>query len=224
MDTNNGRAECKIAARETELRSMRRSNQILKRKISEQSQAPPKAKLARKLIGGTSAGVKSKLTTEVEDFLVPRFATKQAREQALFKHYRRFPEDYSLLINSNITEGEFAVLCAQNPKWLTPIRKDINDLIEEHWSTARCLGIQIHCKVSHRAKYQDLIHFLGKCYIEEKPGWERVESYFKGSKIFLPLLQGIHNVNGLRQLIHEEVPILQDESGKVAWVDLPKLV
>jgi hypothetical protein len=65
---------------------------------------------------------------------------------------------------------------------------------------------------------------LGKCYIEEKDGWERVELYFKGSKIFLPLLRGIHNVNGLRQLIHAEVPIMQDKSGRVAWVDLPKLV
>jgi hypothetical protein len=198
---------------------MRRSNQILKRKIREQPVEPaaqPKTKLARKFIGGTSAGVKTKLAGEVEDFLIMRFATKQARQQAIFEHYRRFPEDYSLAINSNISEQEFAVLCDQNPKWLTPIRKDVVDLIEEHCSTARCLGIQIHCKIGHGAKYQDLIHFLGKCYIEERQGWERVELYFKGSKIFLPLLRENHNVNGLRKLIHEEVPmIMQDESGKV---------
>jgi hypothetical protein len=78
--------------------------------------------------------------------------------------------------------------------------------------------------VGHGTKYQDLIHFLGKCYIEEKQGWERVELYFKGSKIFLPLLKGIHNVNNLRNLIHAEVPIMQDATGKVAWIDLPKLV
>jgi hypothetical protein len=51
-----------------------------------------------------------------------------------------------------------------------------------------------------------------------------VELYFKGSKIFLPLLRGIHKVNGLRQLIHAEVLIMQDETGKVAWLDLLKLV
>jgi hypothetical protein len=151
MHVLNGR----IAAKEIELRSMRRTNQILKRKVMEQSAEPasqPKPKIARKLIGGTSAGVKSKLAEEVEDFLVMRFATKQARQQAMFEHYRRFPEDYSLVINSNISEKEFGELCAQNPKWLTPIRKDVIDLIEKHWSTARCLGIQIHCKVGHGAK------------------------------------------------------------------------
>jgi hypothetical protein len=216
----------KIAAQDTALRSLRRSNQILKRKAAKAPEqlAQPQPKLARKLIGGMSAGVKSKLASEMEDFLILRFATKTARQQALYEHYRRFPEDYSLVVNSNIAEKEFGVLCDQNPHWLTAIRKDVIDLIEEHWSTARCLGIQIHCKVGHGAKYQDLIHFLGKCYIEEKQGWERVELYFKGSKIFLPLLKGIHRVNNLRDLIHAEVPIMQDATGKVAWVDLPKMV
>jgi hypothetical protein len=222
MHVLNGR----IAAQETALRSLRRSNLILKRKAAKAPEqvAQPQPKLARKLIGGTSAGVKSKLASEMEDFLILRFATKTARQHALYEHYRGFPEDYSLVINSNITEKEFEVLCDQNPHWLTPIRKDVIDLIEKHWSTARCLGIQIHCKVGHGAKYQDLIHFLGKCYIEEKQGWERVELYFKGSKIFLPLLKGIHRVNNLRDLIHAEVPIMQDATGKVAWVDLSKMV
>jgi hypothetical protein len=110
----------KISARETELRSMRRTNQILKRKLSERAASEgeaanggqPRVKLAQKLIGGTSAGVKSKLATEMENFLVFRFATKQARQQALYEHHRRFPEDYSLVINYNISEQEFAVLCA----------------------------------------------------------------------------------------------------------------
>lgn len=48
--------------------------------------------------------------------------------------------------------------------------------------------------------------------------------YFKGSKIFLPLLKGIHTVNGLWNLIHAKVPIMQDATGKVAWVYLSKLV
>jgi hypothetical protein len=69
----------KIAAQETALRSLRRSNQNLKRKATEQV-AQPQPKLARKLIGGTSAGVKSKLASEVEDFLILRFATKKARQ------------------------------------------------------------------------------------------------------------------------------------------------
>jgi hypothetical protein len=56
----------KIAAQESALRSLRRRNPTLKRKATEPV-AQPQPKLARKLIGGTSAGVKSKLASEVED-------------------------------------------------------------------------------------------------------------------------------------------------------------
>lgn len=70
-----------IAAKETKLRSMRKTNQILKRKIEESAVQPvaqPKPKLARKLIGGTSAGVKTKLATEVEDFPCPQIRHKRS--------------------------------------------------------------------------------------------------------------------------------------------------
>ncbi|GAQ92992.1 hypothetical protein KFL_012380020 [Klebsormidium nitens] len=153
-----------------------------------------------------------------------RFATKEARNQALFEHYQRFPKDYSSVLATNISQEDFNTLCEQNPAWLAPVRLEAFGKIKEHWAAARCLSLQIHCKVGHGEKYQDLINTLGKEFNEETGKWDRVELFYPGSGLLIPLLPSKGTVDGFREEIHAKNPIMQDESGKAAWLDLAKLV
>jgi hypothetical protein len=211
--------QAKVVAHEKRIRSLRRKNQVL---AAQKPATVPKE--PRKMQGGISAGVKSKVAAQVKNFLVLRFSSKEARQQALYEHFRKFPEDYNLVTSSGIDQAGFDTLCKLNPEWLVPVQKDVIKEIEKHWSVAQALSIQIHCKVGHGENYQDLVHLLAKNFNTKRKGWDRVELYFKGSGVLLPLLPSCGRVDALRAEIHAENPIMQDSAGTAAWLNLSHLV
>jgi hypothetical protein len=110
-----------------------------------------------------------------------------------------------------------------NPTWLVPIQKDVINKIQAHWTEERCLAIQIHCKVGGSEKWQDLINFSGKVYNEVTEEWDRVPLY-EESKVLLPLYPSKGRVSAYRASITSENPIIQNEDGTSAWLDLPLLI
>jgi hypothetical protein len=162
----------KISAQQNTIRSLRRKNQLLAQRPTTLLTKEP-----RKMRGGASMAVKSKAASQVQQFLVLRFSSKEARQMALYEHFRRCPEDYSMVAAHGITQQAFDDLCTLNPEWLVPVQKDVVKEIQKHWSDAVCLSIQIHCKVGHGEKYQDLIHLLAKTFNKQRKGWDRMELY-----------------------------------------------
>jgi hypothetical protein len=118
----------RIAALEKEVKSLRRRNLNLRASggVITTSYRKP-----RKLHGGTSLNTRNKYQNEMEGFLVARFATKEARQQALYKHYKAYPEDYRLVTKRDISLAEFEELCNLNPTWLHPVRRDVVEKIED---------------------------------------------------------------------------------------------
>jgi hypothetical protein len=84
--------QAKVVAHKKTIRSLRRKNQVL---AAGKPATVPKE--PRKLQGSISAGVKSKTAAHVKNFLVLRFSSKEAREQALYEHFRRFRKTVSWL-------------------------------------------------------------------------------------------------------------------------------
>jgi hypothetical protein len=119
--------------------------------------------------GRASAGVKSRLAAQVEQFLYTIFATRAARQHPLFEHFKRYPENFTLMLNANISQIDFDILCKMNPDWLLPYQNDVLEEIKEHWTDEVALAIQIHCKVGHSHKYLDMIHVLSKI-LQHKDG------------------------------------------------------
>jgi hypothetical protein len=92
--------------------------------------------------------------------------------------------------------------------------------IEEFWTLEKCLSIAINCKVGHGEKFQNLISITSKEYNEATKEWDQKELFSKGSKVFLPKFKSKNAVNGLRTLIAESNPLIQDEQGTACWLDL----
>lgn len=137
--------------------------------------------------------------------------------------YRLHREDYWVILNKTLSLEQSEEVCRANPKWLVPIQKDVISKIEAHWTEERCLAIQIHCKVGGSEKWQDLINFSEKVYNEGTEEWDRVEMY-EGSKVFLPLYPSKGRVSDYRARIAAENPIIQNEDGTAAWLNLSLLV
>lgn len=216
--------EEKEATMTTTIRSLRRKNSLLTQRLAARPDVPSGQKTLRQMRGGASAGVKSKSAAQVQRFLNKRFATKAARQQALFEHFKRYPENFSLVLNDNITQTEFDILCKLNPDWLLSYQNDVLEEVKEHWTDEVALTIQIHCKVGHSHKYQDLIHVLAKSYNTETAKWDRKELCGKGSGLFIPLLPSCKRVDALRAAIGAESPLMQNADGSAAWLDLRQLL
>jgi hypothetical protein len=208
----------KQAALQTKIRSLRRKNLMLG--AAQAGRQPSAQKMPRQMRGGTSVGVKVKTAAVVDHFLATRFATLAARQQALLEHYRRHPENFSLVINQNVSQTGFDQLAKLNPDWLVPHQNDILEEIQRFWTEDKALSIQIHCKVGHSHKYQDLIHVLGKTYNRRTEKWERKELGAKGSGLHVPVLPSCNKVNSLRAAIAAESPMMQNPDGSAAWVDM----
>lgn len=213
--------EAKMA---TTIRSLRRKNSLLTQRLAATPEVPAVRQTLRQMRGGASAGVKSKSAAQVEQFLNTRFATRTARQQALFEHFKRYPENFALVLNANITQTDFDILCKMNPDWLLPYQNDVLEEIREHWTDEVALAIQIQCKVGHSHKYQDLIHVLAKSYNTKTAKWDRKELCGKGSGLFIPLLPSCKRVDALRAAIGAESPLMQNADGSAAWLDLRYLL
>jgi hypothetical protein len=170
--------------------------------------------------GGNLAGVKVKTAAVVDSFLAKRFATNAAQQQAILEHYKRHPENFSLVMNQEISQEGFDLLCKLNPDWVVPYQYDILEEIRAFWTEDKALCIQIHCKVGHSHKYQDLIHVLGKTYNTRTEKWERRELGAKGSGLHIPLLPSCNRVNALPAAISAENPLMQNPDGSAGWVDM----
>jgi hypothetical protein len=88
---------------------------------------------------------------------------------------------------------------------------------------AKCLSIQIHCKMGSSERYQRAINILGKNYSKSAQKWIRKELY-EGTGLYIPLLKSKNSVTGFRDSIVAKNPIIQDENGTTVWFDLDKLV
>jgi hypothetical protein len=96
--------------------------------------------------------------------------------------------------------------------------------IDEFGTLKKCLSIAINCKVGHGEKFQNLINISAKEFNKTTKEWDHKELFGKGSKVFLPKLKAKNAVNGLRTLIAESNPLLQDDHGTTCWLDLELLV
>jgi hypothetical protein len=181
------------------------------------------AQRQRLLYGGTSNTTRIKLAKQLDTLLSQRFATSDARKQALYEHFLRHPSDYYAITNDGITKSAFEKLCKDHPEWLIPIQQDVLDKIEEHWTLAKCLSLQIHCKVVSSEKYQRAINILGKTYSEAAQKWIPKELY-EGTGLYIPLLKSKNKVSSFRDSIVAKNPIIQDENGAAVWLDLDRLV
>lgn len=165
----------------TKIRSLRRKNTMLvAAEAGKQSSKQSAEKTPRQMRGGTSVGVKVKTAAVVDNFLATRYASQAARQQALLEHCKRHPENFSLVINQNISQEGFDDLCKLNPDWIVPYQNVVLEEMHKFWTENKALSIQIHCKVGHSHKYQTLIHVLGKTYNSETEKWERKELGAKG--------------------------------------------
>jgi hypothetical protein len=207
----------KLAVKERDLNQLRRRNRLSLRLPSLAAQRQ------RLLYGGTSNTTRNKLAKQVETLLSKRFATSDARKQALYEHFLRNPSDYNAITNEGTTRSAFDKLCQDHPEWLIPIQQDVLDRTEEHWTLPKCLSIQIHYKVGSSERYQRAINILGKNYSESAQKWIRKELY-EGTGLYIPLLKSKNSVTGFRDSIVAENPIIQDENGTAVWVHLDKLV
>jgi hypothetical protein len=86
---------------------------------------------ARPLTGGLSAPTQRRLAAELENFLLLKFATTAARDQALYKHFQRFPNRYTAITDHGLSLAGFQKACAENPEWVHPIRREVVTKIEE---------------------------------------------------------------------------------------------
>jgi hypothetical protein len=123
-------------------------------------------------------------------------------------------------MNQEISQEGFDLLCKLNPDWVVPYQYDILEEIRAFWTEDKALSIQIHCKVGHNHKYQDLIHVLGKIYNTRTEKWERRELGAKGNGLHIPLLPSCNRVNALRAATSAENPLMQNPEGSAAWVDM----
>jgi hypothetical protein len=201
----------------TRIRSLRRKNLLL---VAAQAGKQSAEKTPRQMRGGSSIGVKVKTAAVVDNFLAKRFVSQAARQQALLEHYKRHPENFSLVINNNVSQAGFDDLCRLNPDWVLPYQNVILEEMQRFWTEDKALSIQIHCKVGHSHKYQDLIHVLSKTYNSRTQKWERKELGAKGSGLHIPLLPSCNRVNTLRAAIAADNPMMQNADGSAAWVDM----
>jgi hypothetical protein len=180
-----------------------------------------RAQAERPSFGGQTRQTRLKLAKKLEAFLCAKFANQDARRHALYEHSLRHPTDYNAILNQGMTLGAFEEICRLHPEWLTPIQQDVINRIEEQWTRAKCLSIQIHCKVGAQEKYQHLINLLAKEFDEETKKWENIE-ILPGVK--MPKLCSKNVVSAFRDEIVAENPLIQDESGTACWLDLRSLV
>jgi hypothetical protein len=180
-----------------------------------------RAQAERPSFGGQTRQTRVKLAKKLEAFLCAKFATQDARRQALYEHSLRHPDDYNAILNEGMTLGAFEEICRRHPDWVTPIQQDVVRRIEEQWTLGQCLSIQIHCKVGAQEKYQHLINLLAKAFNAETGKWERIE-ILPGVK--MPKLCSKNMVTSFREGIVAENPLIQDENGTAVWLDLLKLV
>jgi hypothetical protein len=176
------------------------------------------------LTDGVSAPTQRKVAAELESFLLLKFATTAARDQALYEHFIRLSNRYTAITAHGLTLAGFQKACEENPEWVHPIRREVITKIEEFWTAEKCLSIQIHCKVGHGEKYQHLINIAAKEYNAKQKKWEHKELFEKGSAVYLPKFMAKNAVNRLREEIAEVNPLIQNEAGTACWLDLPLLV
>jgi hypothetical protein len=122
-----------------------------------------------------------------------------------------------------VDRAAFELFCKDHPEWLVPIQQDVVDTIQKHWSLARCLFMQIHCKVGAQEKFQHLINLLAKVYNKEAKKWIRKELY-QDSGVYIPLLKSKNAVSAYGKSILLENPVIQDEEGTAVWIDLDRLL
>jgi hypothetical protein len=208
-----------MAVKDKELLQLRTTGQIRFRGATPTKRVQKE----RRLYGGTTAPTKVKLAKRLETLLAAKFATEDARKQALYEHFVRHPTDYHAILNHNPTRASFEQLCKDHKEWLIPIQQDLVHRIGAAWTLQKCLSIQIHCKVGGAKKYQHAINILAKNYSEEARKWIPHEIY-EASRVFFPLLKSKNQVIGFREAIIAENPLIQDENGTAVWLDLDKLV
>jgi hypothetical protein len=210
----------KLVAKKKDLRQLRTRHRLNLRLPSLAAQRQ------RLLYGGTSSTTRIKLAKQLEALLSQKFATSDARKQALYEHFLRNPSDYNAITNDGITKSAFEKLCQARPPPMAnlhPTRCSC-DKIEEHWTLAKCLSLQIHCKLGSSKKYKRAINIMGKNYSEAAQKWIPKELY-EGTGLYIPLLKGRNRVSSLRDAVTAENSItVQDESSTAIWVDLDRLV
>lgn len=212
-----------LAAKETIIRSLRaKSIASAITKISSESE-PPKKKLA----GGNSKITRKRLADTLQAFLDRRYK-KAAQPQTLLTHFEQNPDLYKEVVQAikedSVSLASFLKACETHPDWLNPIRREVVAEIENFWTAEKCLSIQIHCKVGHSEKYQDLINLSSKTYTTDKKEWKRKELFYPGSQVYVPRFPSKNEVFGLRSEIAEEIPLIQDEQGTACWTDLETLI
>jgi hypothetical protein len=158
--------QAKLEKQEEELRRLRRSVQAFKfRQARAQAAAAAAAAESSKRprpIGGSSAPIRLKMANELNEYLAARFSSPEHISQALFQHYKRNKHFYTLITTAEIDQNEFDALCSRNPSWCLPIQKALVKEIATHYTLARCLTLQIQCRVGGQKKYQDAINLLGQ--------------------------------------------------------------
>jgi hypothetical protein len=178
-----------------------------------------------KMQGGKSKPTLLKMSNKIETMLAEKFARLDVRGKALYQHYRRHPKDYLLITAAAVnSKGTFEELCRMHPEWLHPHQREVVKAIENSWTLDQCLAVQIHCKVGHGEKYQDLIHYLGKRYNNQTKEWVPKEIMGKRSRVYLPSLKSKNAVNSHRAELHAIIPLLQNKDGSSCWTDLPQLI
>jgi hypothetical protein len=214
------KCHAKLEDQEGELRRLRRSIQGYRFKharAAANAAAVNAAATTRKPrpIGGLSAPTLLKMANELNEYLGTRFSSPENISQALFQHYKRNKHLNSLIIAAEIIQDQFDTFCSLNPSWCLPIQKALVAEIAAHNIAARCLTLQIQCRVGGSEKYQDAINLLGKIYNQKTKKWERVDIGYKGGpkeqRIHIPLLKGKDAMTRYRKEIHEENPIIQDK-------------
>ncbi|GAQ87283.1 hypothetical protein KFL_003430020 [Klebsormidium nitens] len=179
----------------------------------------------RKMQGGSTAPTLRKMSSKIETMLTELFANSEARRQALYEHYRRHPSDYQLITNvAAANRTTFEALCRLHPEWLQPHQRAVIEAIEAAWTVNQCLAMQIHCKLGHGEKWQNLINLLCKTYNSLAKEWQPREILYEGSKLYLPSLKSKGRVNEHRETLHAIIPLLQNEDGTACWTELPLLI
>jgi hypothetical protein len=216
------RCQAKLQNQEGELRRLRRRVQAYKFKAAAAALHSPQSSETPRPIGGVSGPTLLKMANELNAYLETRFSSQESIQQALFQHNKRNRHLYSLILAADIDQAQFNAMCSQNPSWCLPVQKAVVGEIVAHYTLARCLTLQIQCRVGAQENYQDAINLFGKVYNPKTKKWERMEiGYKEGPKeerLHIPLLKSKDAVTRYGEDIHKENPILQDEEGTAAWL------
>jgi hypothetical protein len=150
------RCQAKLQDQEGELRRLRRRVQAYKFKVASAALHTPQSSKTPRPIGGMFGPTLLKMANELNAYLETRFSSQESIQQALFQHNKRNRHLYSLILAADIDQTQFDTICSQNPSWCLPIQKAVVAEIAAHYILARCLTLQIQCRVEYRKSTKTL--------------------------------------------------------------------